>query len=71
MEEDPFSLEVLRGDSPAKDGAEDAVWNTTGLRLLYKELYLEVNSWTRPSSALYGLGERISSSGAQPPGPLS
>jgi hypothetical protein len=64
LNEDPFGFEVVRAGSPAPGSGSAAVWNTTGKRLLYKEQYLELNSWTEPSSKLYGLGERISSSGA-------
>ena len=32
--------------------------------MLYKDQYLELTSWVPPTSTIYGLGERISSSGA-------
>ena len=62
-EAEPFSFAVLRA-GPAAEPADAPLWNTTGLRLLYKDQYLELSSWVPPTSTIYGLGERISSSGA-------
>ncbi|EIE26263.1 hypothetical protein COCSUDRAFT_64412 [Coccomyxa subellipsoidea C-169] len=59
---EPFSFEVTR-TGPAAAPGEPALWNTTGLRMLYKDQYLELTSWVPPTSTIYGLGERISSSG--------
>lgn len=61
---EPFSFEVTR-TGPAAVPGEPALWNTTGLRMLYKDQYLELTSWVPPTSTIYGLGERISSSGAR------
>lgn len=62
---EPFSFEVTRM-GPAAAPNEPALWNTTGLRMLYKDQYLELTSWVPPTSTIYGLGERISSSGERP-----
>ncbi len=62
-EAEPFSFSVSRA-GPAAEPADTPLWNTTGLRLLYKDQYLELSSWVPPASSIYGLGERISSSGA-------
>ena len=62
---EPFSFEVTRM-GPAAAPNEPALWNTTGLRMLYKDQYLELTSWVPPTSTVYGLGERISSSGVRP-----
>lgn len=63
---EPFAFEVLRA-GPAADPPDAPLWNTTDLRLLYKDQYLELTSWVPPTSTIYGLGERISSSGVAPP----
>ena len=55
----PFSFEITRPGA----GPEEPIWNTTGHRLIFKEQYLEISSSAPASSTMYGLGERISSSG--------
>ena len=40
-----------------------ALLNTTGMRLVLKDQYLELTTWVPEDSALIGLGERISSTG--------
>ena len=58
----PFSFEISRsGASPGEH--PEPIWNTTGHRLIFKEQYLEMTSSAPASSTMYGLGERISSSG--------
>ena len=61
----PFSFEIIRpGAGP--EAHPEPIWNTTGHRLIFKEQYLEMTSSAPASSIMYGLGERISSSGDQP-----
>ena len=60
QQDDPFSFEIIRtGGQPR----QEPIWNTTGHRLIFKEQYLEISSWAPARSHMYGLGERISSSG--------
>ena len=59
--DEPFSFEVLRA------GESNAIWNTTGHHMLFKDQYLELTTHAHPKSTLYGLGERISSAGAALP----
>ena len=61
--DDPFSFEIIR---PGNQHSSEPVWNTTGTRLIYKEQYLEITSWAPRASTMYGLGERISTSGERP-----
>ena len=58
----PFSFEILRSGAGPGQHAEP-IWNTTGRRLIFKEQYLEMTSSVPATSTMYGLGERISSSG--------
>jgi hypothetical protein len=80
LKEDPLSLEVTRASA---DGGDDgttttatpssssssprALLNTTGLRLVLKDQYLELSTWVDPAAAVFGLGERVSSSGLRLP----
>lgn len=61
QQEDPFSFEILR-PGPGHYG-QPPIWNITGHRLIFKEQYLEISSWAPAGSSMYGLGERISTSG--------
>jgi len=66
LKEGPFSLEVTR--EAAGGAAPPApLLNTTGLRLVLKDQYLELTTWVDPGAAVFGLGERISSSGLRLP----
>ena len=58
----PFSFEIVRSGAGPEERPEP-IWNTTGHRLIFKEQYLEITSSAPASSTMYGLGERISSSG--------
>ncbi|KAK9822226.1 hypothetical protein WJX81_001471 [Elliptochloris bilobata] len=56
----PFSFAISRSGSNA-----EPVFNTAGTRLMFKEQYLEFSTVIPKSSALYGLGERTSSTGIE------
>ena len=58
----PFSFEIIRSGA-GPEAHSEPIWNTTGHRLIFKEQYLEMTSSAPASSIMYGLGERISSSG--------
>ena len=58
----PFSFEIIRPGA-VPEAHPEPIWNTTGHRLIFKEQYLEITSSAPASSIMYGLGERISSSG--------
>ena len=63
QQDDPFSFEIIRSGN---QHSSEPIWNTTGTRLIYKEQYLEITSWAPRGSAMYGLGERISTGGEGP-----
>ena len=63
QQDDPFSFEIIRSGN---QHSSEPIWNTTGTRLIYKEQYLEITSWAPRGSTMYGLGERISTSGERP-----
>ena len=67
QQDDPFSFEIIR---PGNQHSSEPIWNTTGTRLIYKEQYLEITSWAARGSTMYGLGERISTSGERPHAPV-
>lgn len=60
QQDEPFSFEIVRSGNQHRN---EPIWNTTGTRLIYKEQYLEMTSWAPSGSTMYGLGERISTSG--------
>jgi N-terminal barrel of NtMGAM and CtMGAM, maltase-glucoamylase len=60
MSEKPFGFEVVRADDESI-----ALFNTSGTRHIFKDQYLELSTWVPPSASLYGLGEQISSKGAE------
>ena len=60
QQDDPFSFEIIRSGN---QHSSEPIWNTTGTRFIYKEQYLEITSWAPRTSAMYGLGERISTGG--------
>ncbi|KAL4855918.1 Alpha-glucosidase [Chlorella vulgaris] len=61
VEQTPFSVAVVR-NNPANNSTQGATtFNTTGLRLIIKDQYLELSTWVNPSAYIYGAGERASS----------
>lgn len=52
IEEDPFGVAITHGGS--------TIFNSTGLRLVFKEQYLELSTAVNPSATLFGAGERTS-----------
>lgn len=53
-DEDPFALRVIRRG----DGL--SLLDTSGLRLVYKDQYVELTTWVHPDATLFGAGERPS-----------
>jgi hypothetical protein len=54
---DPFAVRVRRS------GEEEAIFDTSGHRLVMKDMYLEVSTALPPSARVYGLGESTSTTG--------
>ena len=67
---DPFSFRVLRHAEESSTGSgtafdtkqndPEAIWDSTGLRLVFKEQYIEFSTWIDSDVTLYGAGERAS-----------
>ncbi|EIE19743.1 hypothetical protein COCSUDRAFT_31111 [Coccomyxa subellipsoidea C-169] len=56
----PFTFAVARADSNG-----EALFNTVGTRLVIKDQYMEISTTVPETAALYGLGERTSSTGLE------
>lgn len=52
----PFSLRVHRRDAPSSA----PLFDSTGLRLIFKPQYIEISTWMAPNVTLYGAGQRAS-----------
>ena len=57
MDEDPFAFRVFQNSS----SSSTVLWNSTDLRLVFKEQYIELSTWMDSSVTLYGAGTRASS----------
>lgn len=53
---DPFELMI----SYHQGGNQITIWNSSELRLVFKDQYLEWSTWLDPNVTLYGAGERSS-----------